>query len=175
MGRRGPPPKPTRLKELAGNPGHRPLNKREPKPTSGAPGMPDWLSKEAKAEWRRVVPELEKLGLLTKVDRAALAAYCQAHAELADATKLLEAEGRIVSEPVTQRRKVDGEWETFVVGWKKKLHPAVRLQRDAFARVKQFLGEFGLTPATRTRLVGLKDGKEDGGNDGLKIFDGTAL
>jgi P27 family predicted phage terminase small subunit len=176
MGRRGPPPKPTRLAELQGNPGKRPLNKREPRPTPGAPGMPDWLSREAKAEWRRLVPQLERLGLLTKVDRAGLAAYCQAHAELADATKLLEAEGRVLEEPVTARQREDGVEVVKLVGYRKKLHPAVRLQRDAFARVKQFLGEFGLTPATRARLVAPGEQGEGNGDDpDLRLFGGSAL
>lgn len=175
MGRRGPPPKPTRLKEIAGNPGKRPLNSREPKPEAGAPGMPSWLSTEAKAEWRRIVPALEQLGLVTKVDRTALAAYCQAHAELADATKLLDKEGRVVEEPIVQRCREMGETVESVIGFKKKLHPAVRLQRDAFARVKAFLGEFGLTPASRTRVIG-KAGEGDGDEDpNLRIFGGGTL
>jgi P27 family predicted phage terminase small subunit len=117
----------------------------KPQPMKGAPPLPRWLSKEAKAEWRRIVPELLSLGLLTIVDRTALAAYCQAHAELVEATKVLDAEGRLLDVPVFNRA---GEQ----TGTTKKAHPAVRLQRDAFARVKLFLAEFGLTPATRARL-----------------------
>ena len=37
MGRRGPPPQPTALRELAGNPSHRPLPLGEPKPATEAP------------------------------------------------------------------------------------------------------------------------------------------
>lgn len=159
MGRRGPPPKPTALNELQGNPGKRAKNDREPKPTAGRPTMPSWLPKEAKAEWKRLVPELEKVGLLTVVDRTALAAYCLAHHELVDATRTLEAEGRIVSEAIVGRKKKDGVQVDEVVGHKKKQHPAVKLQRDAFTRVKQFLAEFGLTPASRARL------KTDGGEE----------
>ena len=95
---------------------------------------------------------LERIGLLTVVDRAALAAYCQAHAELVDATKLLSKEGRVIDEDIIHRFKDEGEWEYKVIG--KQLHPAVKLQRDAFTRVKQYLGEFGLTPASRARLQG---------------------
>lgn len=145
MGRRGPPPTPTKLNELRGNPGKRVRNRREPQPTPGAPPCPRWLSAEAKAEWRRIVPELDRLGLVTLVDRTALAAYCQAHAELAQATQILEDEGRVLEVDVFNKA---GE----VSGSVKKLHPAVKLQRDAFARVKQFLGEFGLSPSSRTRL-----------------------
>jgi P27 family predicted phage terminase small subunit len=150
MGRRGPPPKPTKLRELEGNPSRRPLNDREPKPKAGRVPCPTWLSAEAKAEWRRIVPELKRLGLLTTVDRTALACYCQAHAELVQATRTLDKEGRVVKVPVVAWDKGSGTHE--VVGHKLQTHPAVRLQRDAFGRVKQFLAEFGLTPASRSRL-----------------------
>lgn len=142
---KGRKPKPTRLKELTGNPGRRPLNDREPKPTAARPSCPSWLSKEAKAEWRRIVPELERLGLLTLVDRTALAAYCQAAAELEIATKQLNKEGRIIFVEVFNKA---GE----VSGSVQKPHPAIKLQRDAFRQVKAYLAEFGLTPSARTRV-----------------------
>lgn len=144
---RGRPPKPTKLKILAGNPGRRPLPKNEPQPRVGAPSCPAWLSGEAKAEWRRIVKELEPIGLVTMVDRAALSAYCQAWAELREATRQLDREGRVIESPVFNR---SGD----KTGTLKKLHPAVRLQRDAFTRVKQFLVEFGLSPASRPKLAG---------------------
>ncbi len=142
---RGPPPKPTRLKILEGNPGRRPISDREPAPKAATPALPAWLSKEAKAEWKRIVPELRRLGLLTLVDRAALAAYCQAYAELASLTQLLDEEGRVLDVDVFDKAGA-------VTGSKKQAHPAARLQRDAFGRVKQFVTEFGLTPASRTRV-----------------------
>lgn len=81
----GPPPEPTQLKILKGNPGKRPLNTAEPQPRREPPTCPLWLLPEAKREWRRIVPELSRLGLLTVVDRAALAAYCQSWARYVDA------------------------------------------------------------------------------------------
>ena len=69
----GRKPKPTSLKVLEGNPGKRQLNPNEPKPDASIPKCPAWLSKEAKREWKRLVPFLEQAGLLTQVDRAAFA------------------------------------------------------------------------------------------------------
>ena len=66
----GPKPKPTALKIAQGNPGHRPLPKNEPRPRVAAPSMPDFLDAGGRAEWRRVVPILLEMGLLTKMDRA---------------------------------------------------------------------------------------------------------
>lgn len=58
MGLRGPAPKPTALRIIEGNLGHRPLNQREPKPLVGEPDVPAHLSRDAKKEWRRLVPIL---------------------------------------------------------------------------------------------------------------------
>jgi len=161
MGLRGPLPKPTRLRILQGNPGKRALPKGEPQPKPGIPRCPRWLSANAKAEWRRIVPELKRLGLLTIADLAGLCAYCQAFAELQDATRTIDREGRIVTVPV-----LNGKGEH--VGDIRKAHPAVKLQRDAFARVKSFLCEFGLSPATRPKLAGM--GKSNEGADPAERF-----
>ena len=136
MGARGPAPKPTKTKILQGNPGHRKLNKAEPKPRDGAPNCPTWLSAEAKAEWRRLVPELEEIGLLSLVDRMALTTLCQAWAEFYEATKILEKEGRTF---------------TTIAGYIVQ-HPAVAMQRSAWAGVKSFCSLFGLDPSSRSRM-----------------------
>ena len=73
MGARGPAPKPTALKVLDGNPRHRPINRSEPRPRPVAPKCPSWLDAEAKREWRRIAPALERIGLLTEIDGTALA------------------------------------------------------------------------------------------------------
>ena len=75
MGKRGPKPKPTRLKMLEGNPGRRPLNGAEPR-CDHPPICPDWLDTDAKEEWDRVV-SVTPPGLLTGMDIATLAIYCQ--------------------------------------------------------------------------------------------------
>ncbi|HMO48756.1 MAG TPA: P27 family phage terminase small subunit [Rubrivivax sp.] len=82
----GPKPAPTALKALAGNPGKRPL-KVEPKPTAGAPACPDWMPEVGRQQWERVVPELDRLKLLTKVDSAVLEAFCSVYAEFVDDVK----------------------------------------------------------------------------------------
>ncbi|MEE8551357.1 MAG: phage terminase small subunit P27 family, partial [Gemmatimonadota bacterium] len=93
MGRRGPPPKSPYLKALEGNPGKRPLKVNNAKARSAAPDCPDWLSAEAKAEWKRLAPELERLGLLTLLDRAAFSGYCQSYAHWVQAQRVLREHG----------------------------------------------------------------------------------
>ena len=60
----GRPPTPTHLKLLRGNPGKRPI-RPEPQPEQPPtpPEPPDFLTGYAFDEWRRVAPELHRLGL----------------------------------------------------------------------------------------------------------------
>ena len=74
--------KPTVLKVIEGTARADRAPRNEPKPKKRAPSCPTWLLREAKAEWKRVVKELEPLGVLTGVDRACLAAYCQLWARI---------------------------------------------------------------------------------------------
>ena len=46
-----------------------------------APEMPDDMDGEAAAEWERIVPEIEAMGLVATLDRAVLIRYCRGWAE----------------------------------------------------------------------------------------------
>lgn len=146
MGRRGPPPQPTVLKVLRGNPGKRPLPENEPKPRPIAPKPPAWLDPEARKEWKRVAPELERLGLLTCVDGAALETYCQHYAIMVRALKELKQHvkehGTIM---VTYTNKAGAE---NVVP-----HPAIKVANEAAKVMRAFALEFGLTPSARARMA----------------------
>ena len=89
MATRGRKPKPTAMKELEGNPGKHPLNTSEPKPNKKAPACPKWLEPEAKKEWRRLAKQMEAIGILTEVDMAAFAGYCQAYARWKEAEEFI--------------------------------------------------------------------------------------
>ena len=69
------PAKPTALKIIQGNPGKRPLNKHEPKPTPGCK-KPAFVKGRCARVWNQYAPELERLGLLTSVDGPMFAAWC---------------------------------------------------------------------------------------------------
>ena len=78
-GSRGPLPKPAALRLLEGNAGKRPLNLSEGiNPRIEVPSVPKHLGQEARKEWKRITPLLAELGLVSGLDRAALALYCQA-------------------------------------------------------------------------------------------------
>ncbi len=129
-------PKPTALKTLAGNPGKRALNNSEPKP-SGIPTCPRHLDKEAKAEWRRVSGELLTLGLLTTIDRAALAGYCSAWSRWVAAELSIQKFGTVIKSPKS--------------GYPVQ-NPYVGIANTALDLMRRFATEFGLTPASRSRL-----------------------
>ena len=110
MATRGRKPKPTAMKELEGNPGKHPLNTSEPKPNKKAPACPKWLEPEAKKEWRRLAKQMEAIGILTEVDMAAFAGYCQAYARWKEAEEFITQHGTIVKTP-------SGYWQQ---GWTRK-------------------------------------------------------
>lgn len=138
----GRPPKPTALKVLHGNPGRRPLPKGEPKPELGIPTRPEWLSPEAKREWNRVVPELARIGLLAKIDRAMIAAYCQAWGVYVEAMRQLEsADG--------SRMALTFETEKGYVG----PNPRFGIAMKALEKAMQLSAKFGFTPSDRAKMA----------------------
>ncbi|QGT99515.1 Phage terminase, small subunit [Candidatus Syntrophocurvum alkaliphilum] len=137
MAQRGRKPKPTAIKVLEGNPGKRDINKHEPKPKKQAPRCPTWLEPEAKKEWRRMVKQLEQLGLLTEIDMAAFAGYCQAYARWKEAEEFITKHGTIVKTP-------SGYWQQV---------PQVSIAQTYLKLMNRFCEQFGLTPSSRSRIV----------------------
>ena len=75
----GRKPTPTALKLVKGNPGKRALPKSEAVVALSEPTPPAFLCDDAKVEWGRVCSALYAAGLMTELDRAALAAYAAAY------------------------------------------------------------------------------------------------
>jgi P27 family predicted phage terminase small subunit len=133
---RGRRPLPTAIKQLRGNPGKRPLNDNEPKPEIERPPCPPELSKVAKKEWHRIVPILVCLGILARIDRSALAAYCQSWA------RFIEAEEKIAETSLVIKTKSGNIVE----------NPYYSISKRERELMHKFLIEFGMTPASRSRL-----------------------
>ena len=145
MGARGPAPKPTALKIIEGNPGRRPLNRAEPKPSPIAPDCPAWLDKVGKAEWRRIAPELERLGLLTGVDLVAMAGYCQSYSRWRACLTVLAKEGLTVETS-----------SGYLMP-----RPEVAIGNRALVDMRAFCVQFGLTPSARSRMQLYEPGQDD--------------
>lgn len=137
MATKGRKPKPTALKKLEGNPGKRPLNMAEPNPEKKLPECPDWLEEEAKAEWARLEGPLFNMGLLTELDMAAFASYCQAYARWKEAEEFISQHGSII-------KTKTGYWQQV---------PQVSIARSNQAMMVKAAAEFGLTPSARSRII----------------------
>lgn len=139
MGRRGPPPKPTVQKKLEGT--FRPdrVAEDEPTPEVGIPKPPKLLTGRAREAWDRIGPELEKMGVLTTADGLALELLCDAYAEWDAARNAVRRYGTTYSTKTKSGKMV-------------RPHPSVRIAAEAWRRVHRMLLEFGLTPASRTRV-----------------------
>lgn len=104
------------------------------------PACPQHLGKDARAEWARITPHLLTAGLITQLDRAALAAYCQAWGEWAVLEKRVK-ENMIA-------HGADALIDVTPSGYKQIA--AIAQARDrALDRMLRFAKEFGLTPASR--------------------------
>ena len=133
---------PTPPKGTEGNPGKRPLNEREPTPPKGTIRCPNWLEAEAKKEWKRLAPSLEAMGVLTTADITAFAGYCQAYARWREAEEFISQHGSIFQTPSGYVQQV----------------PQVSIAQQNLKIMQSFCSEFGLTPATRSRIPGLLPG-----------------
>lgn len=149
-GRSGRKQKPTALKVVSGEREDR-INRAEPATGElGAPERPEWLSAEAAAEWDRVVPALERTGMLRHVDRAALAAYCAAWARLVEAERLIAEQGQTLH---VADRTFEGDDGSTTIVVKAARNPALTEAKAASDLLRGFLSEFGLSPSSRSRLV----------------------
>ena len=153
---RGRKPTPTYLKLLKGNPGKRPLNKNEPRPEipDAPPDAPNFLTGYAREEWGRISIEAYRLGLLTQVDVMPLSAYCDAYERW-----------RTAKETITAMAERDPLMHGLIVKTQSggaAPNPLVWIAANAARDMVQFAGEFGMTPAARSRIsagVEVGDGK----------------
>jgi P27 family predicted phage terminase small subunit len=99
------------------------------------PAPPAWLSKDAKAEWRRVMPAMVTRRILTVADLASFENYCLAIGTVREMERTLQINGYT--------------FETE--GGAIKRHPAVAIQSDAMTRARLLAAELGLTPVSRAR------------------------
>ena len=144
MGKRGPRPLPSKLKALAGNPGRRPLNDREPD-VGKAPTCPRWLSKEAREHWRRIVPILTRMRLVGDVDADALAQYCVAFARWRECMKVLDRDGWSYT---TENKNGATYTAERPEAWQAKAAQTV---------CTKYQQEFGMTPSARTGVKVIDD------------------
>ncbi len=142
----GRPARPAGLKLLEGKKPGRDSGGRKvipPPPFKRLPPEPPAvLTGEALAEWKRVLPELARLELVKPIDAAALTADCLCWARLVEAQREIDKVGVIIANE-----------HGFAVR-----NPAIGVIENASRELRAWANEFGLTPASETKLS-----REDGG------------
>lgn len=133
----GPTPKPKRIKEVLGNPGHQKLTAgAQPVGLRGLPECPEHLTGAAQRAWEFLSGKLREMGIDFQVDSLALEGTCIAYGRAFNSDAVINREGSTFTTPngyVQQRPEVsiaERNWKLF----------------------RSFCAEFGLTPAGRTRL-----------------------
>ena len=130
--------KPTALRVLEGT---KPRNANEFQPDKTMPDCPDWLLDDAKDEWDRIAPQLHRIGLLTSVDRAALAAYCQSYGRWKAAEEVVKAQGLTY-----ELYDKDGNVRCV------QQRPEVGIANQCLKQIKTFASAFGLEPSSRAKI-----------------------
>jgi P27 family predicted phage terminase small subunit len=141
-------PIPDNVRKLRGNAGKR-KPPRRPKPVVATPSKPSDLKGEALAEWKRITPELERMGLLSKLDRGILLLYCASYGIWSDAWAQIREDGSVTVDERKLPRK----------------HPLWQVFRDSAGIMAGAAKDLGLTPAARGRMT-VPEKEEDGG-DGI--------
>ena len=110
-----------------------------------APEPPDWLDEDALAEWGRVLPDLLKLGLITRLDRQVLAQYCEAVSDYRRWTLLIQEKNANLATPG------GGDVQTYRTG-AKDISIWRKLRNDAERRADAAGAKFGFSPMARRTL-----------------------
>ena len=101
--------------------------------------------------------QLEQLGLLTELDRAAFAAYCQAYARWKEAEEFITKHGSMIRTPNGYLQQV----------------PQVSIAQTNQKLMLKYCAEFGLTPSSRSRIIA-SDGKSDTEDEMEQLWRGNA-
>lgn len=109
----------------------------EPQFSREVPECPEHLDEAAREEWYRVVGDLHSSGVLTRVDRAVLAAYCSCYALWADAEAKIQKSGVLLKDKDAEKVYVN---------------PYVHVRNNALRQMHAFASELGMSPASRSRL-----------------------
>ena len=134
---RGRKPKPTQLKLVDGNPGHKPLNMNEPQPVGDLAEPPEWLSPSQVANWNYAIDNAPAK-LLKKLDKNILTVYVIAEDLYFQASQHVNRNGLVVRSPVK------GE---------PMQNPYLAILNKQSQILIKAAAEMGFTPSSRSRIV----------------------
>jgi len=148
-------PKPTKIRQLEGVPGHRPLNGKEPQP-NGEIVRPDFVTGEAAKEWERAVAAMPA-GLYTAADAPVLAVYCVAWVLFRNALSQVAREGMTST----------GSTGQMVA------HPSLAVVAKQSEVILRASDRLGMSPSARTRLT--METENQGGGKFAGLLGGAPL
>ena len=103
-------------------------------PLDAATKPPAWFSKDARAEWLRVMPILAARNTITEADLPTLENYCTAIGTVREAQREINKHGLIIESAKGAKR-----------------NPAFGIQNAAMTTARLCASELGLTPVSRSR------------------------
>lgn len=108
-----------------------------------APAAPFYLSQQAKAEWKRIMPQLIARQIITRADLAGVENYCIAVGTVRQIAEQFSLAGGVI------------DVKLFGV------------QNRAIQTARQLAAEYGLTPTSRARIG--QNAPDDDGDDPLAV------
>lgn len=114
---------------------------------------PDWLTADAQAVWRQVVPLLAERRILTEADLGSVENYCLAMGQVREMQRKIDKLGHVL-----EIYQIDKDGQARIVRVSK--NPAVAIQSDAMTRARLLAAELGATPVSRSRPT-IEDGDGD--------------
>lgn len=106
-------------------------------PQPRLPICPPHLQGEARKEWARTGKKLLAFGLVTEVDRSALAIYCGAWGRWVEAEQQLARYGVVIKAPSGYPMQ----------------SPYLAIANKAMDQMAKILVEFGMSPSSRSRVA----------------------
>lgn len=104
-------------------------------PLTKAPAAPKWMTEEARAEWRRIMPRLVADRIVTRADLTGIENYCVA------VGRVREIEAAFLVQPL----------DKVLFG----------MQNRAMQTARQLAAEYGLSPVSRARVGSLATDDDD--------------
>jgi P27 family predicted phage terminase small subunit len=125
--------------------GTKPAVRQDAAALAAAPRPPAWLSKFAKAEWRRIMPLLVERRILTDADMGSVENYCVAIGRVREIERQFALAG--------------GEIDPRLF----------RMQDKAIQTARQLAAELGLTPVSRSRPAVRQNADSDDDDSPLNV------
>lgn len=151
---------------------------REPRPTAGIPAAPENVGRHGQRFWAETAPELDRMGVLALLDKAALESlvtaydnYFQLREDVHDSIFCPKSHPAMFTKygwPIIRKGShVRRVWTSstgamiYSITGNTKINPLWTAMERAQARLTGLLVEFGMTPASRSRVETLPQDDEE--------------